>query len=125
VRVGTIIDDVQILHDGARGILVLPVTGTATQIVNKDSQSIVFGEGGLLGSIPALSSSDLGGRSQSPPPESSGQANVKGSLEGYKITSLAKNRAIISGPGGSMSYITAKKPSLAVFCGRYRFKEAQ
>ena len=27
--------------------------------------------------------------------------DVSGALEGYKITSIAKNRAIVSGPGGS------------------------
>jgi hypothetical protein len=108
VRIGSILDDVKIRHDGARGILVLPVRGTASKAVNRDSQSVlVSDEGSILNSIPKLSTADLGGDSvkskPSPPPRPSSLSNrnVTGSLEGYRITSLAKNRAIISGTGGS------------------------
>lgn len=104
VRIGSILDDVQIRHDGARGILVLPVRGVASAAINRDSQSVFVGDGGsILDSIPALSNSDLGEPSSvSPSPSSSiGSRNRIGSLEGYRITSLAKNRAIVSGTGGS------------------------
>jgi len=102
VRIGSILDDVQIRHDGARGILVLPVRGTASAAVNRDSQSVFVGDGdSILNSIPALSSADLGEPVRATPSRSIGSGNVSGSLEGYRITSLAKNRAIVSGTGGS------------------------
>ena len=41
-RVGSIVDDVQIVHDGARGILVLPVRGESTSTVSQDQKAIVI-----------------------------------------------------------------------------------
>lgn len=100
VRIGSILDDVRIRHDGARGVLVLPVRGTASKAINKDSQSLVVNEGAsFFESIPKLSPSDLGEVRSSA--SSSQSKNTGGTLEGYRITSLATNRAIISGPGGS------------------------
>ena len=110
VRVGAILDDVKIRHDGARGILVLPIRGNADKAVNKDSQAIVFGgeAGALLRAIPPVAESDVVG--DAAPVESArsssasvrrASGNASGALEGYKITSLARNRAIVSGPGGS------------------------
>lgn len=105
VREGSVLDDVQILHDGARGILVLPVRGQASKAVNRDSKSIVFGgdSGDLLRAIPPISASSVGANDVPVQPQKSSRSsvNVSGALEGYKITSLAKNRAIVSGPGGS------------------------
>lgn len=96
VREGSILDDVQIVHDGARGILVLPVKGTASRAVNKDSKALVFGgeAGDLLRAIPPLSSDELDGEEEK-------VYDVSGALEGYRITSLATDKAVISGPGGS------------------------
>ncbi len=99
VREGSILDDVQIIHDGARGILVIPVRGEADEAINKDSQAFVVGDD-FVGSIPALSSADLQDSQGSNKSVGDG-GNVSGSLEGYKVTSLARNRAIVSGPGGS------------------------
>jgi len=107
VRKGNVLDDVQILHDGARGILVLPIRGEATKTVNKDNQAIVFNGDDLLNNIKPLSTRDLieGGaaddKSASSKSNKSVTANSSGSLEGYRITSLGKDRAIVSGPGGS------------------------
>lgn len=109
VREGSILDDVQIRHDGARGILVLPITGQADKVVNKDTKTIMLsGEGGAMASIPQISASEVellpaaassGGVSNSSGEVSSG--NSGGSIDGFKVTSLAKDRAIVSGPGGS------------------------
>lgn len=99
-RKGNILDDVQIIHDGARGILVLPVEGKASKAVNQDSKAIMFGgDGGdLLRAIPPISSGELGlGEGEAEP----AQVNIGKALEGYRITSLAANKAIIVGPGGS------------------------
>ena len=104
VREGDIRDDIQIYHTGARGILVLPLTGSASKPVNKDSRSIVVdAEGGLIRSIPAVSGSELGldmdderaiFKSQRP-------SDFTNLLDGFSITSLAATRGIINGPGGS------------------------
>lgn len=108
VREGAILDDIQIRHDGARGILVIPVRGQADKVVNKDNKSVVLDVGDLelLSSIPAISASEVMGApaSTSSLPSSTKEvasSNATGSLDGFKVTSLAKNRAIISGPGGS------------------------
>jgi hypothetical protein len=110
VREGDILDDVQIRHDGARGILILPVRGQADKVVNKDSKIVIFGSGdsSLLSSIPTISASEVEGASSSSIPASKSSrpkevatGNAVGSLDGFKVTSLAKDRAIISGPGGS------------------------
>jgi len=99
VRVGSVLEDVQVIHDGARGILVLPITGTSTMAVNQDSKSIVFDDGAeaILRAIEPVPAKDLS-ESKS---EASAKTQRKASLDGYRITSLAKNRAIVSGPGGS------------------------
>lgn len=105
VREGSILDDVQIMHDGARGILVLPVRGSASKAVNRDDKAMVFGGelGDILRAIPPVSSSDVGDVVDEEPVKESRSSgrDVSGALEGYKISSLAKNRAIVSGPGGS------------------------
>ena len=46
VREGAILDDVQIMHDGTRGILVLPVRGTATGAISQDSKAVHLAGGG-------------------------------------------------------------------------------
>ncbi len=78
-RTGAILDDLQIHHDGARGILVIPVRGTATATVNKDAQSIVVRDG----------------------IEETKRVDKTQALEGFVVTSHASKKAIISGPGGS------------------------
>ena len=113
VREGSILDDVQVLHDGARGILVLPIKGTASRAVNQDSKSIVFNDNSaaeILSAIEPISASAVGADDEAQREKKEKKAAAKavrsqlsttGSLEGYRITSLASNRAIVSGPGGS------------------------
>ena len=43
-RIGSLLDDIQILHDGARGVLILPVRGTAESTVSQDQKSIILTE---------------------------------------------------------------------------------
>ena len=61
IREGAIIDDVQIRHNGARGILVLPVRGSAAKVINKDSKAIVMNDSSslYLGGIPLLTTDQL------------------------------------------------------------------
>lgn len=138
VREGDILDDIQIRHNGARGILVLPLRGGAAKAVNKDSEAIVFGVGvdaPYYGGVPPILSQDLvslpvandveavsnvettqtetqNQTQSSETPEVKIQQeiekvvqkpaiDVRGALDGFRITSLAPYRAIIAGPGGS------------------------
>ncbi len=78
VREGSILDDLQIEHDGARGILVVPVRGNATKGVSKESQAIVE-HAGIVQRI----------------------YKKTDALAGFIITSHSIKKAIISGPGGS------------------------
>jgi len=126
-RVGDILDDLQILHDGARGVLVLPVRGSAISTVSQDQKAIVLTESPILldqpEAAPLLSdeAEDAGvpetqadaaaenaARVESAPRPARAPsyglpsvANVAGVLDGYKITSFSPTRAIINGPGGS------------------------
>ncbi|MGH1402672.1 MAG: choice-of-anchor D domain-containing protein [Alphaproteobacteria bacterium] len=109
-RIGTLLDDIQVLHDGARGILVLPARGEAQSVVSQDQKAIV------LTNAPAptkvISRDDVtqkdaasisGTSSPSTPPTPSRQnvVNASSALDGLKITSFAATRAIVNGPGGS------------------------
>jgi hypothetical protein len=83
VRAGEIIEDVKIAHDGARGILVLPVRGTSNMAVNKDSKAVVV--------------TDSSGTAE----EIIQPMEKRQALEGFIITSHSGKKAIINGPGGS------------------------
>lgn len=124
-RSGAILDDIQVVHDGARGILVLPVRGEADAPVSQNQKAIVLSEQPiLLDSSSSSRDSDYDERNDEDDPvvaenkraaknqragvESASYsygggsiANPASVLDGYKITSFAKRRAIISGPGGS------------------------
>lgn len=100
-RVGNLLDDVQISHDGARGILVLPVRGEATSVVSQDQKAINltktvrnFTDYESLKSYEKNSNTE----SQQEPQQ---KVDNSGVLDGFKITSFSTSRAIINGPGGS------------------------
>lgn len=125
-RVGEILDDLQILHDGARGVLVLPVRGDAVATVSQDQKAIVLNDQVVsltgVAPIPESSLEDDGDSDDDddnrPPPAprvSSGPtvANVSGVLDGYKITSFSPTRAIINGPGGSRLVFNDEETVLA------------
>ncbi len=122
VREGTIFDDVQVTHNGARGILVMPLRGNAARAINKDSKAIVLGgvgEEDFLQNIRPLSLDDIGEDADETPGDAMKKAldstkapatstervmpkkDLSGALEGYVITSYSAKRAIIAGPGGS------------------------
>lgn len=58
-RAGTLLDDIQIIHDGARGILVLPVRGEAEKPVSQDQGAIMLSGGNLIPQQPAYSPTSL------------------------------------------------------------------
>lgn len=47
-RPGNIIDSVMIAHDGARGVFVMPITGGASELSQKENQAIIASTGGGL-----------------------------------------------------------------------------
>ena len=124
-RVGEILDDIQVLHDGARGVLVLPVRGDATSTVSQDQKAIVLTDNTSLrvdpipesdlmdyddengeGEAIASRQQDAAANNRRRMSSSSSYgipsvSNVAGVLDGYKITSFSPTRAIINGPGGS------------------------
>lgn len=138
VREGGIVDDIQILHTGARGVLVMPLRGTASRAVNKDTKAIMIGDipnSSIMRNIAPLSVDSLedfvedgdlviegddvttigkakkssessgsvkaGSSAKKNPEAAAPVVDVRGVLEGYRITSYSSRRAIISGPGGS------------------------
>lgn len=98
VREGSLLDDVQILHNGARGILVLPTRGDADSVVSQDSQAIYLsGSPGMQLDAGDLDIDD----GEADIPDTAGGPNKARALDGFVITSFAATRAIIAGPGGS------------------------
>lgn len=112
VRTGALIDDIQVHHDGARGILVIPVRGQAVGTVSQDSQSILLSANnpGMQLDLEDLTEDGRKAKPPAAPPDSSQSSplasalpvqNKLKTLDGYQITSTAPTRAIVSGPGGS------------------------
>lgn len=131
VREGSIVDDMQVSHTGARGILVMPIRGAATRAINKDAKAITiggdYGADAIIRKIQPLSMDEIlededasaetdeksAGKKKSKPaasePEEESvadapverQIDVRGVLDGYVITSYSAKRAIVAGPGGS------------------------
>lgn len=123
-RIGSLYDDVQILHDGARGVLVLPVRGSAsaavsqdqkaivysgeivkTTVISQDGETVVDGSDGDIAAQQKRAASEnkarVGGVSSGSVDYASQVKNPSSVLDGYKITSFSPTRAIINGPGGS------------------------
>ncbi len=116
-RVGDLLDDIQILHDGARGILVLPVRGNAESVVSQDQKAIVLSSSATthiigasdvtsvdlepLENMDGANSSDVRASRTVSTPSRRVVVNAVSALDGLKITSFAATRAIVNGPGGS------------------------
>lgn len=130
VREGSIVDDMQVSHTGARGILVMPIRGAATRAINKDAKAITiggdYGADAIIRKIQPLSMDEIlededeviqsGDKATVKKPKKSRpsaeeseavetsrerQIDVRGVLDGYVITSYSAKRAIVAGPGGS------------------------
>ncbi len=119
-RIGSLFDDIQIKHTGARGVLVLPVRGASTVAVSQDQKAIVLSKPQTVVLDGNINENDLaeiidGDGAKKPkvaptpnPPTptqavsySQEVANPASVLDGYKITSFSPTRAIVNGPGGS------------------------
>ncbi len=91
---GGVIDDVQIRHDGARGVLVLPVRGTASEATNTNNRPIFMTQ-------TSESSGDVTIQDSSSSGSSTMQRSGQPVLDGYIVTSHSAKHAIIRGPVGS------------------------
>lgn len=109
VRQGAMIDDVQVTHDGARGVLVLPVKGAATAAISQDSKAVRLDSSGAA----VTTSVDRGGRGSSGGNGGGGQETASvdpaSTLDGFAVTSHSPDRAIITGPGGSRIIFNGQK----------------
>jgi hypothetical protein len=92
-RVGGVIDDIKIVHDGARGILVLPIRGTASAAISVDSKPIIITQDSIT------IQSNAGGDQK--PDLSNKETTSRPVLDGYIVTSHSNKHAIIKGPVGS------------------------
>ncbi len=125
-RTGPVIDDIQILHTGTRRVLVLPVRGTAKQPVSNSSGPLVsygdqipdmpkIGTGKLdekLLKTPAKSSAlddtlNTAATAASPSSKKRNTALTAGdngtpALDGYRISSISTDHAIVAGPKGRL-----------------------
>jgi hypothetical protein len=103
VRQGAILDDVQISHDGARGVLVLPVRGTAGGTISQDSKAVKLAGGGSTTTLSVGGAAGATGKTTTGGETLVRDSNVDPAsvLDGFVVTSHSANRAIISGPGGS------------------------
>jgi len=116
-RIGNLLDDIQVTHTGARGVLVLPVRGTSIGTVSQDQGAIML-SGGLqsMGAIPnpprpgemdaylddpSLDNINDSTAMRSPTSFMPSVSNPASVLDGLKITSFSPTRAIVAGPGGS------------------------
>lgn len=123
-RIGTILDDIQVVHSGARGILVLPVRGESTNTVSQDQGAIMLSgalgpmsaqqvsvissadditgeDGGTISQRQNAARNDNASRVGRPASFTASIPNPSSVLDGLKITSFSPRRAIVAGPGGS------------------------
>ncbi len=109
-RTGELFDDVQITHDGARGILILPTRGTAESAVSQDQKAIVLGQQTKIidNAIPIDQKLTQPFEEPERSPVEAVQerevpivANASSALDGLRISSFSRTRAIVNGPGGS------------------------
>lgn len=128
-REGEVIDDLQITHSGARGILVLPIRGSADKAVSRESMALRVASvdslppplpsGGGTQALPpaeeisaALEKKDGDEPEKSAPPPlpaNVSESAMAPSLDGYVVTSHSHDRAVLAGPVGSQIVRHGKK----------------
>ena len=93
---GSIIDSLQIVHTGARGLLVMPVRGTADPSVGTAiaGKTVVSSGSDKTGSVFSVPPTGYGGRSGAPA--------LKSVFGNYTVTSHSSSRAVINGPSGGL-----------------------
>lgn len=111
-RGGPVIDDLQIQHTGARGVLILPIRGSAAGPASRESIALRQPSA----DVQALDAVKGSGKESAMPPDlkdfaktaredeylASLFSDAAPSLDGYTVTSHAPTKAVISGPIGSL-----------------------
>lgn len=123
VRQGGVFDDVYITHDGARGVLVLPVRGTATGVISQDSKAVRLVDSAGMGTLPGTSSASSGGEERVVVQRQT-DVDPASVLDGFVVTSHAPTRAIISGPGGSRIVYNAEEVVVGGFVWRVNIRSS-
>lgn len=123
-RAGFLLDDITIKHDGARGVLILPVRGESENAVSKDQGAVqLSSKPRPVMALPAspvdqaaIDDSEIQNNAAPPPPRPSpasvsqsaersnfvpAVSNPASVLDGLKITSFSPTRAIVAGATGS------------------------
>lgn len=110
-RIGPLLDSLQIFHTGSRGILVIPITGSADVAVKEENkiESVLSGTIGEKGGDDA-SSADGG-------PKSGVSAEVINELEKFTITSLSTDRAVINSAAGG--FVVRNGEQVMILGGRW------
>lgn len=91
-RIGSLLDDIHILHDGARGILVLPVRGEADATVSKDQGTVILSQTG--NTITQTRTAPSASRSQAGTSDagSSGFESDVGGISEQQVAAAQENR---------------------------------
>jgi hypothetical protein len=98
-KIGAVIDDIQITHDGARGVLILPIRGVASEAISVDSKPIVITQDQTSVTV---STPEEGGETVQTTQSVARAVEVSAPvLDGYVVTSHSLKHAIIRGPVGS------------------------
>lgn len=108
-RTGEVLDDVQITHNGARGILIIPIRGEAETSVSQDQKAIVLKKPTKIidNAAPVQQQeqpevrSSTSAQNERQEREVPVVANASSALDGFRITSFSRSRAIVNGPSGS------------------------
>ncbi len=98
VREGAVLDDVQVSHNGTRGVLVLPVRGSSSAIISQDTKAVRISSATSTASLEPGDSVAEARQTVIVRDDSVDPASV---LDGFVVTSHSAKRGIISGPGGS------------------------
>ncbi len=98
VREGAVLDDVQVTHNGTRGVLVLPVRGSSSAIISQDTKAVRISSATDTAS---LGPGDNLGSARETVIVRDNSIDPASVLDGFVVTSHSAKRGIISGPGGS------------------------
>ena len=100
---GTILDSLQITHTGARGVLVIPVSGSADKSMGNDSA----GNGGTSADKNNAITGEAGtgssaSGSSAPIIKSIASKSMSQIFSGYTVSSHSTSRAVVNGPDGGL-----------------------
>jgi hypothetical protein len=102
-RAGSVIDDLQIQHSGARGVLVLPVRGTATTAAVREA-NVLRQNNPVIENMKEVridTRSEKSGEKTASTPQIDQTSIASRPFNGYSVTSHSPTKAVINGSAGS------------------------